>query len=800
MATEPDVTATNETDTNDEQLIMQGVEPGSAAGQLLNLFLTARFARRNQDTIWMTAYRNIRSRYGNEVALQDGWSQAFVNMTSPKVQTAFAIISNVLLPAGGDIWGVDTTPEPYMPEFVDYLATQNAKEGINADYETFKNQIFLESQRRCANLNSKIRDGMAECGFRTKLLDGIYDNVSFGGMCFFGPFPKERMHKPRGLRKGKKARKAYIYPEWEHVSMFDVYPDPGARSVEDCLYICRRRVVNKHWLSKMRDVGGFMKNRIDYVMEHAPDGNWTPEPWETDMIIANNNNQMYTYRHRYVVYDFWMKKTCTELALYGVSEDEIDMDDPNRMYTANIMVCNAQVIRATVSEFHEDRLPVYITQLRKNIHSIWGTGIPEMMFDSQASASACERAANDTMALIARPQTVLDMSRVKMGTDSLKPHPGKVWMTNNAVGGSQKPVDIFYPPNIIKECLERQAAARAWAQEETGVPDFLSGNNSQGTHNRTLGGAELQWDNATNPFKTIVSNIEQNLIIPAVEKMADFYLTYEYSDEIDADYKVTSTALQGLVAKQSRVNSIMEMMKAVGGNEYWQARFNDKRIGEILEDAFSLSGEGIFLNDVDAAKKAKQMADAKSNQQPEMKPEIPLRDAKLKVLAETDKGSAAYPVVLEAAMEELGMVDGKPATAAALNIMREETLTAHRQFESATDVAALKKDVNPDGSGKDVPDAGVQQAQGQVTPNPPSGETWRPGQPGAIPPQSAPQATPGGVVMAPLPLGVKSLGTPKAESLVEHPERYGSSIPPGVASNPADIGGAGLPSQAETRR
>jgi len=62
MSTDSTPTATNATDTNDEALIMQGVEPGSAAGTLLNLFLTARFARRNQDTIWMQAYRNLRSR------------------------------------------------------------------------------------------------------------------------------------------------------------------------------------------------------------------------------------------------------------------------------------------------------------------------------------------------------------------------------------------------------------------------------------------------------------------------------------------------------------------------------------------------------------------------------------------------------------------------------------------------------------------------------------------------------------------------------------------------------------------
>ena len=780
-------TPANDTNVDDESLIMQGAEPGSAAGQLLNLFLTARFARRNQDTIWMTAYRNIRARYGNEVELPTGWSRAFVNMTSPKIQTAVAIMNDVLLPPGRDIYSVEASPEPSLPDFVEYLAQQNAQQGINADYETFKNQIFLESQRRCMNLGSKVRDGMFETDFETKLRDLNYDTAAFGSGAIFGPFPRWRYQKARGKRQAKK----YLYPEFEFVSIFDVYPDPGARSVEDCLYVCRRRVVNKGWLSGVRADGGFMKDRIDYVMEHAPDGNWTPEPWETDMIIANNNNQMYTYRHRYVVYDFWIKKTSMEMLELGANKDEIDLDDPNKMYTANIMVCNGTVIRAVVSEFHEDRLPVYISQCRKNTHTIWGTGFAEMMFDSQASGSACERAANDTMASIARPQTVIDMSRVKMGTDSLKAHPGKHWYVNNSVQGSQKPIDIFYPPNILSEVLARQAAARAWAQEETGIPDFLMGINGEGTHNRTLGGAELQWNNSTNPFKTVVSNIEKFVVVKCVEKVVDFYLTYQFSDEIDADFKIKSTALEGLVAKQARVQNLMEMLKAVGNNSYWQSRFNDKRIGEIFEDAFSLSGEQIFLNDADAAKKMAQIQAAQNNQPPPMKPEIPLRDAKLKVLGDTDKGTAAYPIVLEEAMEELGMLQDRPAAAAALNIMREEALTAHRQFVSSADTAALDMDVNPDGSGHDLPDA----LHGAPN-NAPSQPNWTPGQPGQIQQGGGPANAPGGgpsPIAAPLPLGVKSLGTPDAQSLVEHPERYSASIPPGIATNPADVGGTGLP-------
>lgn len=784
---EPEISVANQPEANDETLILNGVDPGSAAGTLLNLYLTARFARRNQDYIWMTAFRNIRARYGADVQLAEGWSKAFVNMTSPKIQTAIAIITEVLMPQGREVCGIETTPEPFLPDFVEFLAEQNAAQGIDADYHTFKNQVFLESQRRCHNLQSKVRDGFAECGFRNKMYDVIHDVAAFGSGAMFGPFPKKRVGKSRGGRKAKE----YLYPEFEYVSIFDVYPDPGARSIDDCLYVCRRRVVNKSWLSGVRKLSGFKKDVVDYVMEHAPDGNWTPEPWETDMIIANNNNQMYTYRHRYVVYDFWLKRTGKELMDLGVSAEEVDQEDPNRMYTANIMVTNGQVIRAVISEFHDDRLPVYIAHCRKNTHSVWGTGFAEMMFDSQAAGSACERAANDTMASIARPQTVVDMSRVKLGLDACKPHPGKMWPVNNSVGGATKPVDIFYPPNIIREVLEREESLKAWADEQTGIPRFLSGMGGAGAHNRTLGGAELQWNNANNPFKTVVQNIESNILIPATEKVADFYLTFEYTEEIDADYKINSTALQGLIAKQVRVQSLMEFLKAVGNNKYWQARINDKRVGEIFEDAFSMAGEQLFLNDVDAEAKLKRLMEMENEAPPAMKPEIPLRDAKLKILSETDKGTALYPIVLEEAMEELDMLEGRPAAAAALNMMREESLTAHRQFVSPADSQALAMDVNPDGSGQDIPDAKMMQG-----PNPQSGPGWAPGQPGQLPPQGQSGAGQGGdpnIIQAPLPLGVKSLGTPAAESLVQHPERYAASIPPGHATNVADVGGAGLP-------
>lgn len=785
---EPEVESANPTDDKYEQLVMQGVEPSSAAGQLLNLFLTARFARRNQDTIWMTAFRNIRAKYGPDTQLLEGWSRAFVNMTSPKIQTAFAIITDIMLPNGKDVWDVDTTPEPYLPDFTTFLAKQNAEQGIEADYDTFKNQIFLEGQRRVRNLRKKISDGMVETAFRSVMKESIYDFAAFGNGGIFGPFPEKRVRKARGGRKAD----SYLYPKFEYVSLFDIYPDPGARSVQDCLYVCRRRVVNKAWISNMRSNPGFNKAILDDIIERAPDGNWTPEPWETDMIITNNNNQMYTYRHRYVVYDFWIRKTGKEMVELGCDDKEIDQDDLNKMYMANIMVCNGQVIRAVISQFHEDRIPVYLPQCRKNVHSIWGTGFAELMFDSQAAVSACERAANDTMASIARPQTVVDMSRVKMGTDSCKPHPGKIWYTNNAVGGATKPVDIFYPPNIINEVLKRQEAAHAWSDEESGIPRFLSGG-GEGAHNRTLGGAELQWNNATNPFKTIISNLEEQCVIPCTEKVAEFYLTYEYSEEIDADFKIVSNGLQGLVAKMARAQGVLEIMKAVGNNKYWQSRFNDKRIGEILEDAWQIAGEQIFLNDADAMAKLKQIQEAEAQAPPALNPEIPLRDAKLKALAETDKGTPAYPIALEAVYDDLGITG--PAPAAALNIMREESLTAHRQFVTAADSGALSQDVDPNGGQADVPDAKGGGMAGGAAPNGPTPPGWQPGQPGSIPPQKAPQAGPGGVVQAPLPLGVASLGTPKAESLVQHPERYAASIPPGRATNVADVGGAGLPGQ-----
>ena len=784
---EPEVNgAANTPDDEYESVIMAGADPSSAAGKLLNLFLTARFARRNQDLIFMTAFRNIRAMYGSDVQLAEGWSRAFVNMTSPKIQTAYAIICDILMPAGRDVWTIDPTPEPFLPDFAEYLAEQNAQQEVEADFDTFKNQIFLESQRRSQNLRQKVADGCAETGFKSIMHDMVYDLAAFGTGVVFGPFVEKRSVKRRGKRQGK----TYNYPKFEHVSVFDTYPDPGARSVEDALYVCRRRVVNKAWLSVIRDAGGFNRTVIDDILNRTPDGNWTPEPWETDMIITNNNNQMYTYRHRFVVYDFWIRKTGKEMMEYGCTEEEVDQNDLNKVYTSNIMVCGGQVIRAVISEFHEDRLPVYMPHCRKNMHNMWGTGFAELMFDSQAAASACERAANDTMASIARPQTVVDTSRVKMGTDAMRPHPGKLWFVNNSVGGAQKPVDIFYPPNILREVLERQHAAKLWSDEETGVPSFLSGNNADGTHNRTLGGAELQWNNATNPFKTVISNIEEKFIIPAIEKMADYYLTYEFSDEIDADYKIVSNGVQGLVAKMARVTGMMELLKAVGNNEYWQARINNKRVGEIIEDAYSLSGDQIFLNDVEADAKLKAMQDQKNQQPPVTKPEIPLRDAKLKVLSETDKGTPMYPIVLEDVIEELGMLQNKPATAAALNIMREESLTAHRQFVSQPDSSALAMDVNPDGSGQDLPDA--KHGMGA-----PTGSAWQPGQPGQVmaggQQQTAPQMVDGNIIQAPLPLGVASNHTPGANALVEHPERYSSSIPPGIATNPADVGGAGLP-------
>ena len=334
---------------------------------------------------------------------------------------------------------------------------------------------------------------------------------------------------------------------------------------------------------------------------------------------------------------------------------------------------------------------------------MWGAGIAEMMFDSQDAINACERAKMDNMALSSRPQVVVYADRLVPGHNHLEIKAGKIWPVNQSeVSGQGKPIEFFVPECRLDQIKSVQQDSINFAQEQTAMPNFLMGVGGDGVHNRTLGGASMQFNAAITPLKGVVMNFENYLIIPLVQKMCDFYHQYDKTEAERGDYKVNAKGVSGLMAREVTAQRVAQVMQIAGQNPDWARRTNLDRVYNLMLKDSGLSSEGLVLPDEvvqqrmqqeEAQKAQMQMAVAQQESmiQQKQRAETAPKDALIEAMKQATESSLLKTILIKKVLEVEGLMDEEIMTA----FQHEADLQSIKDHDSAELIGQAKAERQP---------------------------------------------------------------------------------------------------------
>lgn len=587
-------------------------------------------ARIIQEQVWIRAHQNYKGVYPSDMDFGNATSRAFVQATRPRVQTAVSMIVPIILPPGDNAWTIDPTPQPYMPKLVEALIAANTPP------DEIRARVAMKAQEAADSMTQKVEDGLVDSNFNSLVIRSMLDLCLYGTSVIMGPLVKnneECNDKPeegepgvlrtianrvKTLIMGKPQAEEFeekYSPSLEVISPFDFYPDPGARIIEECNSVIVRKVLNRAQLRDFRDVEGFNAEKIDEMLERFPDGNWSPEYWESIVNISNAQIQMNAPNGRFVCLVRWGYVSGKDLQKAGV---DVPKDLLEEQVMANMWVIGNRVISVRVSDLHRDRVPFYVTPYSVVPHTIWGAGVAEFMFDSQDAINACERAKMDNMALSSRPQVVVNTDRLAQGTNALEIRAGKIWAVRESEISQGKPVEFFVPECRLDQIKSVQQDAMAFSQEQTTIPNLLMGMGGEGTHNRTSSGASMQFNAAITPLKAVIFNIEQNLIIPLITSVAKFYAMFSQDPSIKGDYRVNARGVQGLMSREAVASKVSQFMQFAGQNPQWSERIDLDMVFKLMVKDSGLENENIVLPESTYQKKKQQDQQQQQQQQMQM--------------------------------------------------------------------------------------------------------------------------------------------------------------------------------------
>ena len=548
---------------------------------------------------WLKAYRNYRGIYGSDVQFTDTEkSRVFVKVTKTKTLAAYGQIVDVLfgnnkfplsvnpsvLPDGvaedvhinldpnaekaGDELAAATRQEagkPYLlekllpGETLDQLKTRVAgmqeklapvsEKLIEGAGTTDKTVTFHPAMVAAKKMEKKIHDQLQESGASTHLRSMAFEMALMGTGVMKGPFAVDKEY-PNWGEDGDYDPLVKTVPECTHVSVWDFYPDPEAKAMEDAEYTVQRHKMSRTQLRALKTRPYFMDDSVQMAVDKGPD--YVQKYWE--MTMEDDDTQPTS--ERWEVLEFWGYVDVALLEEHGVKvpKELSDLDEVN----CNVWVCNGEVLRFVLNPFKPTRIPYYAVPYEHNPYSFFGVGIAENMDDTQTLMNGFMRMAIDNAALSGNLIIEVDETNLVPGQD-LSVYPGKVFRRQGGAPGQAIFGTKF--PNVAGENIQLFDKARVLADESTGFPSFAHGQTGVQGVGRTASGISMLMSAANGSIRTVVKNVDDYLIRPLGRAFFAFNMQFDFDESIRGDLEVHASGTESLMANEVRSQRLMQFLQ-----------------------------------------------------------------------------------------------------------------------------------------------------------------------------------------------------------------------------------------------
>ena len=551
---------------------------------------------------WLRAYRNYRGIYSSDVQFTDTEkSRVFVKVTKTKTLAAYGQIVDVLfgnnkfplsvnpsvLPDGvaenvhinidpkaeqaGDALNSVTEasiPRPYLIDGDTSLQPgetlmdlENRLAGLSGKLEPVSEKIvegagttattvtFHPAMVAAKKMEKKIHDQLQESGASTHLRSMAFEMALLGTGVMKGPFAVDKEY-PNWGEDGDYDPLVKTVPECSHVSVWDFYPDPEAKAMDDAEYTVQRHKMSRTQLRALKTRPYFMSDGVQNAIDKGPD--YIQKYWE--MSMEDDDTQPSS--ERWEVLEFWGYVDTKILEEHGVKipSELSDLDEVN----CNVWISNGEVLRFVLNPFKPTRIPYYAVPYEHNPYSFFGVGIAENMDDTQTLMNGFMRMAIDNAALSGNLIIEVDETNLVPGQD-LSVYPGKVFRRQGGAPGQ----GIFGTkfPNVASENMQLFDKARTLADESTGFPSFAHGQTGVQGVGRTASGISMLMSAANGSIRTVVKNVDDYLIRPMGKAFFAFNMQFDFDDAIRGDLEVHASGTESLMANEVRSQRLMQFLQ-----------------------------------------------------------------------------------------------------------------------------------------------------------------------------------------------------------------------------------------------
>ena len=618
-------------------------------------------ARYDQERRWLTSYRNYRGLYGSDNQFTESEkSQVFIKVTKTKVMAAYGQITDVLFAGQRFPIGISSTREPEgVAESVHFDPNQpeepQSPYGFPGDGNEFQpgdttkslgDRIgeaakmseglelkegpglvptaitFHPADIGAKKMEKRILDQLEESSASKHLRSAAFEMALFGTGVLKGPFAVDKeypMWEENEEGKVEYNPKIVTMPKLEFVSVWNFYPDPDAKNMEQAEFVVQRHKLSNSDLRGLKKRPFFNSEAIDECIDMGT--NYVRKWWETQ--VEDEDSKSYSV-DRFEVFEYWgnIDKELAEDAGLDIPDEYEDLDTVQ----INAWVGNGKILRLAINPFVPNRIPYFAAPYELNPYSFYGVGLAENMSDTQQLMNGFMRMAVDNAVLAGNLIFEIDETNLVPGQD-LELYPGKIFRRQGGAPGQALFATSY--PNVSNQNMQMFDKARVLSDEATGIPSFSHGQTGVTGTGRTAAGISMLMGAAQLSIKSVIKNIDDYLLQPLGEAFYAFNQQFDYDEEIKGDIEVKARGTESLMRNEVRSQRLIQLMQ-IGSSPTLAPFIKFPVILREIAHAFDLDAEK-FVNDereavrqAEVMKAAGMMPQAPAQQAPqEQQPKAP---------------------------------------------------------------------------------------------------------------------------------------------------------------------------------
>ena len=546
------------------------------ASYLRECWEAARMAKRPIERIMLDAMRQRNGEYPADklTAIKaQGGSEVYMRLTEVKCRAAESWLRDILLENGTPPWSMNPTPVPDLAPtdtaaieeaFAEQVMTMIQATGMapgkndllelrEVAAQQFRFKMLQAAQDRVDRQKTKIEDQFAQGGWAEAFNDFITDLVTFPCAFLKGPIVRRQRYlrhdtTPEGRPTVVPAER--LAPEYERVSPFMVFPEPGITRINDG-YLFELHKLSRSALADLLGVPGYDDNTIRTILDSGAQQDWVLDTSETER--DDEERKFYSEMRPTEVFnalEFWGKVNGKMLREWGMTEEEVP--DEAREYDANVWMVGNYVIKAVLNYDPLGEKPYCKTSFVKAPGSFWGHGIPEIIADIQNVCNAAARALVNNMSIASGPQVEVNLERLPPNENISQMFPWKIWQVLNDPMGSSAPAVRFNQPNDNSQMLmavyERFSRL---ADDHSGIPAYIYGDTDVQGAGRTASGLSMLMGSAGKGIRQVVMHIDADVIKPVVQRQFMYNMRYDPDDAAKGDAQIVPMGSVNLAVRET---------------------------------------------------------------------------------------------------------------------------------------------------------------------------------------------------------------------------------------------------------